>query len=170
MHNAYIHIRWAYRYMYDVLLWQQLYDQLFLGAAMDDTEFSDGVKIYIKQLEDYPNETIRNGKWQKFFMEWGDAFTQAERDAVDTARRKASRELMTLRAMQILTEGEPVEKASSLLTINQITNASLKILEDQLTLSHKLNTTAVQDPRGHYGDAISYTGGGSVRYGSGGAL
>jgi hypothetical protein len=147
--------------MYDVLLWQQLYDQLFLGAAMDDTEFNDGVKIYIKQLEDYPNETVNSTKWQRFFMEVSDVMTQAEHEAVDVARRNAARQVMTLRAMKILTEGEPVEKASALLTANQITNASLKILEDQLTLSHKLNT---------YGDAISYTGGGSVRYGSGGAL
>ena len=137
---------------------------------MNNIELNDGVKIYIKQLEDYPYETTRSGKWQKFFMEVSDVMTQAEHEAVDVARRNAARQVMTLRAMQILTEGEPVEKASALLTANQITNASLKILEDQLSMSHKLNTTAIQDPRGHYGDAISYTGGGSVRYGLGGAL
>jgi hypothetical protein len=133
---------------------------------MNNIELNDGVKIYIKQLEDYPNETTRSGKWQKFFMEVSDVMTQAEHEAVDVARRNAARQVMTLRAMQILTEGEPVEKASALLTANQITNASLKILEEQLSMSHKLNTTAIQDSRGHYGDAISYTGGGSVRYGA----
>lgn len=102
----------------------------------DGTEFNQGVQIYIKQLQEFPLETLQNSKWDRV---WGylddEILTAEEFAAVRAARRDAKRAWLTAESMRALMGEDESNKSKGILTAAAITEQAMKVLSDELTKS-----------------------------------
>jgi len=128
---------------------------------MDDTEFNEGVKIYIKQLTEFPVETLSSVKWSTFGEVFEPYMTDEELIAVKNAERVANRERMTHQAMKILlkVEEQAARGGQGLLSVDAITKSSLEILENQLSMNQRLmQRQDLREAAQQYANPIMYTG------------
>jgi hypothetical protein len=136
---------------------------------MDDTEFNEGVKIYINQLTEFPVETLRSVKWVNFAEYAKPYMTDEELGAVEQAEREANRQRMTHRAMEILlkVDERAARGGQGVLSVADITNSSLEILEGQLSMANRVaQRQDLREAAQQYANPIMYTGIGDTTTGT----